>query len=304
MNATARRWSVRRVTRLGLLTSVGTSLFVLESLIPLPIPFLKIGLANISTLLALILSGPADALIVVFLRVLAGSLLTGSFFGPSFILSLAAGVVSAAAMSILRRLSGPAFGPVGLSLAGSSAHVLTQLAVVALLYVRNAAVIQLLPLLLFTALVGGIVVGLITSKLIAALPSVGGSTGSPAGAIRVGLGLGDKVAIIATTAAMVCSFAFLPGAEGSTVVIQVDDQTVEKLNLRESRELTVKGHTGDVRVEIRDGRVRVVDAECPNRICVHTGWRSKHGEVIVCVPNRTIIRILGGATHEVKGITG
>jgi uncharacterized membrane protein len=90
----------------------------------------------------------------VFLRVLAGSLITGSFFGPACILAMSAGIVSAAVMGGVRIVGGRAFGPVGLSLAGSSAHVATQIALVALLCVRNAAVIHLLPVLLLTVLGG------------------------------------------------------------------------------------------------------------------------------------------------------
>lgn len=159
LNIRPERWSVRRVTRLGFLASMGTALFVLESLIPLPLPVLKLGLANISTLITLIVCGPADALIVVFLRVLAGSIITGSFFSPAFMLAMSAGIVSAAVMGGVRIVAGRVFGPVGLSLAGSSAHVATQIALVALLYVRKAAVIHLLPVLLLTALVGGLIVG-------------------------------------------------------------------------------------------------------------------------------------------------
>jgi heptaprenyl diphosphate synthase len=292
------------VTRLGFLASIGTALFVLESLIPLPLPFLKVGLANISTVIALIISGPADALIVVFLRVLAGSLITGSFFGPAFILAMSAGVVSAAVMGGLRGVTGRAFGPVGLSLAGSSAHVATQIAVVGLLYVRNAAVIHLLPLLLLTALAGGFVVGIVTSRLLPALTG-SGVLPLPAGApLSRKLTPWDAGAALLLSAIVVASFVLLPGTEGTAVLVEVAGRAVEKLDIHENREVTFRGEKGEMKVEVRDGRVRVAEADCPNRICVRTGWRSREGEVIVCVPNRTVIRILGRERNEPGGITG
>ena len=295
------RWSVRRVTRLGFLTAAGTALFVLESLIPLPLPFLKVGLANISTLLALLVGGPADALSVVFLRVCAGSLVTGSFLGPAFILAMTAGIVSAGVMALVRAATGRLFGPLGISLAGSTAHVCTQMALVILLYVRSAAVAGLLPALLATALVGGTVVGLVTSRLLGALPPDAGA-GSSTPARR--LTAGDAVAGILLAAAVAASFALVPGADGSTVLVDVAGKTVEKLDLRENGTVTVRGEKGELTIEVRDGRVRVAEADCPNRICVRTGWRSRGGDVIVCVPNRAIVRILGKDNTVVGGITG
>jgi heptaprenyl diphosphate synthase len=292
------------VTRLGFLASIGTALFVLESLIPLPLPFLKVGLANVSTLITLFVSGPADALIVVFLRVLAGSLITGSFLGPAFILAMSAGIVSAAVMGGLRGVTGRTFGPVGLSLAGSSAHVATQIAVVGLLYVRNSAVIHLLPLLLVTALVGGLIVGIVSSRLLSALAASGVLSSSPPSPLPPNLTPWDVGATVILCACIAASFIVHPGAEGSAVLVEVAGRTVEKLDIHEDREVTFLGEKGEMKVEVRGGRVRVVEADCPNRICVRAGWRSREGEVIVCVPNRTVIRILGRENNEVGGITG
>lgn len=304
MGTGAGRWSVRRVTRLGFLASAGTALFILEYLIPLPLPFLKIGLANISTVLALLLSGPADAMLVVFLRVLAGSLLTGSFLGPSFVLAFTAGMVSAAAMSAFRLLGGRAFGGIGLSLIGSTAHVLTQLAIVAVVYVRNEAMIHLLPLLLITALVGGVVVGVIAVRLEPAFAAPGASLGRSSARSWTRMKIGDKAVLATVVLAIFCAFTIIPGTTGTEVLIQVDGRTVGKLDLHKNSALTFKGEKGSVRVETRDGRVRVTEADCPNRICVQTGWRSSGGEVIVCVPNRTVIRILAEEADEVRGTTG
>ena len=297
-------WTVHRVTRLGFLTAVGTALFVLESMVPLPLPFLKVGLANISTLLALIVSGPVDALTVVFLRVIAGSLLTGSFLGPSFFLALTAGLVSAAVMSLLRILAPPLLGPVGLSLAGSSAHVLTQLTIVAFVYVRNGALFHLLPLLLLTALIGGLVVGLITSQLLPTLATQGPApAGKPRSPIKA-MQPWDKVTLFLLTAAIACSFIIVPDSAGSTVLVEVDGKIVGKLSLQENQELNVRGERGHVIVEVHEGMVRVRDADCPNRICVRTGWRSHEGDAIVCVPNKTVVRILGSNSRVVRGVTG
>ena len=304
MNTSPGAWSVRRVTRLGFLASMGTALFVLESLVPLPLPFLKVGLANISTLITLIISGPVDALIVVFLRVLVGSLVTGSFFGPSFILAMSAGIVSAAVMGGVRAAAGKSFGPVGVSLAGSSAHVLTQIAIVAFVYVRNGAVVHLLPVLLVTALAGGLVVGIVTARLLPAFGPTGSILPEPSAPRPRTWTPGDLLAALLLSVSIGVSFVALSGVEGTAVIVEVGGVTIEKLNIHENREFTFRGERGEMRVQVHDGSVRVVEADCPNRICVHTGWRRREGDVIVCVPNKAVIRILGKQNTEVGAITG
>jgi hypothetical protein len=39
------------------------------------------------------------------------------------------------------------------------------------------------------------------------------------------------------------------------------------------------------------GRIRVLQSECPNKICVNTGWLTKPGDVAICVPGDTIVII-------------
>lgn len=63
----------------------------------------------------------------------------------------------------------------------------------------------------------------------------------------------------------------------------VKDQSI-KLNLPSGEHSTV---------EFKDGKVRIEDADCPDKICVKTGWISKPGEMIVCLPYRIIIKISG-----------
>ena len=65
-----------------------------EALIPKPFPWMKIGLANIATLIALEKFNSKMAFEVVILRVLIQAIMFGTLFTPSFIISLSAGVVS------------------------------------------------------------------------------------------------------------------------------------------------------------------------------------------------------------------
>jgi heptaprenyl diphosphate synthase len=93
---------------------------------PLPVPGLKLGLANIAVLIALVSLGPARAVAVSVGRVFIVALATGTIGGPVFALSLAGAMASLGTMSLLRRF-GPLFSVVGWAVAGAAAHCLAQL---------------------------------------------------------------------------------------------------------------------------------------------------------------------------------
>lgn len=46
-------------------------------------------------------------------------------------------------------------------------------------------------------------------------------------------------------------------------------------------------------IEISDGQVRMTEADCPDKLCIHTGKISESGQTIVCLPNRVVISISG-----------
>jgi hypothetical protein len=93
-------------------------------------------------------------------------------------------------------------------------------------------------------------------------------------------------------------------APGTMVVVEVDGTAVRKLSLSQPSRTSLPVRGGALVVEVRDGRVAVTSADCPNHVCVRTGWRSHSGEVIVCVPNRVIVKILGKRQKGIHAITG
>lgn len=121
-----------------------------------------------------------------------------------------------------------------------------------------------------------------------------------------GVTTGDIVLLALLGVGIALSFLYVGffGAQGETVLVEVSGLPVYKGNLSEPRKITIKGGFGDLRIVVADNRVAVLSAECPNKICVRTGWRSHAGDVIVCVPNRVIIRILGQQASGVRGVTG
>lgn len=76
------------------------------------------------------------------------------------------------------------------------------------------------------------------------------------------------------------------------VSISVNGQEVMVLPLQEeSRELVIDGFQGKSYVEITEGKVHMIDSACPDKLCVHMGWKSHSGESIICLPNRVVIEV-------------
>lgn len=66
-----------------------------------------------------------------------------------------------------------------------------------------------------------------------------------------------------------------------------------RYSLEKDRLVTVPGREGPYRFEIKGGKIRAVEAVCPNQVCVHRGWIEREGDSIVCVPNGVVARIVG-----------
>ncbi len=135
---------------------------------PLPVPGLKLGLANIAVIVALVHLGPARAAAVSLGRVFVVALASGTLAGPVFAMSVAGAVASLAVMVVLQRF-GPTFSVLGWAVAGSAAHCLAQLVVAALL-VGTAAPLSLAPLSLALSLPSGLAIGYLARLLISRTP--------------------------------------------------------------------------------------------------------------------------------------
>jgi heptaprenyl diphosphate synthase len=156
--------------RIALLSAYALALHGFEYLLPTPIPWLRLGFANIITIVTLILYGFRTALMVTLIRVTLGSIFTGTFLGPAFILSLGGGVTSVAAMGLVHRIFRRLFGPVGISLIGAFFHNTAQLILAYFLFIqRIEAVILISPIIIFAGTLTGVVNGVVSDMLITKL---------------------------------------------------------------------------------------------------------------------------------------
>jgi len=146
--------------------ALAITIHLFESALPSPIPGIKPGLANLVTLYVLFRHGWSLAVNVTLIRVIAGSLLLGSFLSPTFAMSLAGRITSLAVLGLAWHFPGKPFGPVGLSILAAMAHISTQVVVAYLLFIPHASLFNLLPILLTAALISGTLGGILVSKII------------------------------------------------------------------------------------------------------------------------------------------
>ena len=160
--------TTKQLTLCAVLTAMALALSYLENFFPLslaiPIPGVKLGLANIVTVFALYVLGPGQAMLILLARCLLGAVFAGNM--NALIFSLLGGVSAMLVMiglSRWRRLS-----VYGVSVGGSAAHNCGQVAA-AVLTLGNTAPLYYLPILLGVSLFTGALTGLVTACLFRAL---------------------------------------------------------------------------------------------------------------------------------------
>lgn len=96
-------------------------------------------------------------------------------------------------------------------------------------------------------------------------------------------------------------------SEGKAIAqIYKDDKLLYNIdlnNIDEPKEIKIDGKDGEFNtVAIEKGRIRFLDSNCRDQVCVKTAWLSKPGEMAVCIPHKTYIKIIG-QHEEIDGTT-
>lgn len=159
---TRRNTIVEKIAYLGVLAALAILFGYIESLIPFyfGIPGMKLGLANIMTVVVLYLLGTWEAAVVSVVRILVVSLLFGSSY--SLLYSLAGGVLSLVIMILLKHVK--RFSILGVSLAGGVMHNVGQL-LVAMIVVKEIRLTFYAPFLMIAGAITGMLIGIISKLL-------------------------------------------------------------------------------------------------------------------------------------------
>ncbi len=156
----------RRQVFLALFVAIAVTMHALETLLPTPVPWLRLGLANIMTLAALYLYDGRAAWTVSLARVGLGALLLGRLFSPGFWLALSGTILATTIMLVANRIAGRKLSPVGISALGAAGHALGQVLTAQLLIIQHPAIWQVFPLFLCFTVFAGILTGWIACGLL------------------------------------------------------------------------------------------------------------------------------------------
>ena len=90
---------------------------------------------------------------------------------------------------------------------------------------------------------------------------------------------------------------------GGEAVVLRDGQEVLRLPLSEDAEEVITEGEDSNTVVIRDGTASVTQANCPDKVCVHTGEIRYEGQTIVCLPHKLVVKIQGGEKAEADAVS-
>lgn len=151
--------NTKKMVFLSLLVALGLALSIIESLIPLPImvPGAKLGLANMVSLIALVVFGLKEGLTVAILRSITFTLATGSLSSLPY--SLSGAILSILAMYLSFKYMSKIFSLIGVSIFGAMFHNIGQLTMAAIV-ISNPKIYSYLPIMSLISLFTGYFVGL------------------------------------------------------------------------------------------------------------------------------------------------
>lgn len=169
LNTKTKYFNAKRIATLSVLCAMGLIMFMVESLFPpLFLPGAKMGLSNIFSMLTLFLLGPVDALVVVVVRTVLGSLFGGGV--STLMYSLTAGIVSVVVSAFLVEFVYPNVSIIAISIVSAICHNITQ-NVVFCLVSNTPEMFSYMPWLALVGILAGLIVGFAVNLILRALPN-------------------------------------------------------------------------------------------------------------------------------------
>lgn len=149
-----------RIFIIGFLATMAIFLSIIEHMVPKPLPWMRVGLANAITLYAFTYMKPKEVFFIVLSRMIAASLFVGSFLSIGFLLSLVGSLSSFCVMYLLFKLFQRFFSLIGISIIGALTSNTSQFLLINILFTNSRLFFYFLPFILLFALIGGSVSGI------------------------------------------------------------------------------------------------------------------------------------------------
>lgn len=86
-------------------------------------------------------------------------------------------------------------------------------------------------------------------------------------------------------------------------MVTINGTETEKFSLNEDKEITLKNGDGYNILVIKDGCARIKEASCPDKLCVKQHEVKYNGEALVCLPNKTTVKVVSDKNPETDFIS-
>lgn len=116
------------------------------------------------------------------------------------------------------------------------------------------------------------------------------------------LRMGDFIIVIVIVFLAISSMTtFMQKKTDITKAIIIEDgeilYTIDLNQVKEHYEISIEGQYSQL-IAVENGKIRFEKSNCPDKVCVRTGWISKPGQAAVCLPAGVIIKITGENKFE------
>ena len=310
---------VRKLVTIAIMTSIAIVLSIVESFIPTGIPGVKLGLANVVTLVVLYYYSLKEAAFVQFLRVLVVGLVYSGLFSQAFLLSLSGAIVSFLIMLTLYLIKKSSI--VTISVISAMGHSIGQILFASFL-MKTTSVILYLPLLLTLSIISGLVTGYLAYmvlnifKIEVLKPRI------------ISTIIASVFLLISITSLVILKSYTKPVSKGSIAVITYNNERIMEISLDDPtryKELvdnvfvsTTKDNDSylftyniynkdekenyDLVVEVVDSKIRIKEETSKKHVCSKMGYIKNRYESLVCLPNNFIITIEDLSLSEIDNI--
>lgn len=85
----------------------------------------------------------------------------------------------------------------------------------------------------------------------------------------------------------------------NNAIVYYEDKEILKIDLSKDKIYTVKGYNGDVRIKVKDKKIKVLKEDSPLHLCSKQGYISKSYESIICLPNKIVIKLENNSDIDV-----
>ena len=111
------------------------------------------------------------------------------------------------------------------------------------------------------------------------------------------------ISLLAVFCIAVCVAVYKGGSvEGSNILITIDGEEYGTYSLFEEQTIVIENGDAKNIIEIKGGKAYMLEASCPDQLCVDQNEISFDKESIICLPNKVVLTVISDAENELDGI--